>query len=251
MKKIIEFKSENGRVRGKISGNLKDPRIGLICLHGGPGGDFHGNTNVFDDIANVASQLDCCTLQYSVFGAEPSDGAPEDISISTQISDLSAAISYFCSKFSCSIYLVGESAGATIVSQSWDSLVQGYILLWPAFDLADTDLNPYISGYWKEEADREGAINDNGVILGKQMIDQINATDFSLAFNLPAKPILIAHGQKDEEVPYLQSLRAIQTAKDELIFLSHPNAGHGFKTTEQRNLLLMYIETWLRARLSE
>ncbi len=244
----VVFESMSGKIRGILSGNLDTPRLAFLCLHGGPGGDLNGNTNIFNDLARLAASLECCTLQYSVFGADPSDGLPADISISSQLDDMYAAIRFLRTKVACPIDLVGESAGATIVSQSWPEDISGYVMLWPAFDLADTDLKPYLSGKWKDVADQNGFVNDNGVILGKMLINEINDRDFSKSFELPDKPVFIAHGQKDNEVPYYQSLRAIPTAKGPLTFVSHPEAMHGFKTPAQRKFLLSQLKSWIISR---
>lgn len=241
----VEIKSASGIVRGRLSGNLSNPRASLMCLHGGPGGDFHGNTNIFDQIANLASSMGYCTLQYSIFGAQPSDGSPEDITISSQTADFFAVLKYFKNRYQCPIHLVGESAGATIVSMNWQSDILSNILLWPAFDLADTDLGPYLEEKWRSEARNKGHINDSGVILGSEMIEEIIATDFSNSFNLPEQDVFIAHGQADVEVPYEQSLRAIRAARGRLMFVSHPSADHGFKEQSQRKYLLNALKTWL------
>ncbi len=241
----ISFDSERGAVRGILSGQLENPKFGLICLHGGPGGDLHGNTNIFDDIAVVTGESGGCTLQYSVYGAFPSDGTPADITINSQMENLSKAVDFFKDRYDCPFYLVGESAGATIVARTWNKEAKGYILLWPAFDLSNTDLKPYIQEKWMTIATEHGYLDDNGVVIGIKLLQEILSIDFSESFDLPEKPIFIAHGQKDEEVPYSQSLKAIQSAKAELIFVSHPLAGHGFKSVEERVFLLKSFRAWI------
>ena len=48
------------------------------------------------------------------------------------------------SLFKAELVVVGESAGATIAALSWNLLAEAYVLLWPAFDLLDTDFRPHM-----------------------------------------------------------------------------------------------------------
>jgi alpha/beta superfamily hydrolase len=241
----FELPNANGTLRGRVSGNLKSPKAVIVCLHGQPGGDLNGNTGIFNDIAATAAPLGYAVVQFSFYGAAPSDGRPEEIDLATQQLDYSSVLEYVTSRFDRPIHVAGESAGATIAALSWKPEVETYLLLWPAFDLSDTDLKPYLSPEWRSLAQAEGLIADGGIVLGADFLEQIAETDYSTCFKLPSQDVFIAHGQADPEVPYHQSLRAVPSAQGRLIFVSHPTANHGFKDPEARAYVNMYIAEWL------
>lgn len=245
MRDRIAIRNENGIIRGTLTKPFGPPRGVLLCLHGGPGGDEHGNTNGFDQIAEMAKNIAFATLQFSFYGNGESDGSVDDYSISSQIQDFESAIEFIKERFYVPIHVIGESAGATIASLNWREDVASYVLLWPAFDLLDTDLRPLLTQTTLQALQEKNACEVEGVKLGRKLVYEILTSDFSKSFNLPDKPIFIAHGKADGEVPYEQSLRALRTAKSELLFFSHPSADHGFKDHDARSKLLSKLEKWL------
>jgi uncharacterized protein len=245
MQENFEFPSLLGTLRGHLTHAQGETRGVLVCLHGQPGGDLAGNTGIFDELAALARPLDYATLQFSFCGASPSEGTPEQISFESQLADFTAVLSFARARSLGPIHIVGESAGATIAALRWDQSVASYILLWPAFDLAETDLKPFLEPAKRELARREGRLEEGGVILGPEFLEEIASTDFSKCFDLPNVDVFIAHGQADPEVPYKQSLQALQSAKRRLVFVSHPEADHGFKDRKAREYLKAYLREWL------
>lgn len=245
MKEDFEVPSLLGVLRGRLTLAQSDTHGVLVCLHGQPGGDLAGNTGIFDELAELAAPLGYATVQFSFCGASPSDGSPEQISIASQLADFDAVLSFARTRFSAPLHIVGESAGATIAALRWEKDVASYILLWPAFDLADTDLKPFLDPAKREAARRDGKLDEGGVVIGTDFLEEIATTDFSHCFGLPRTDVLIGHGQADPEVPYAQSLRAIQSARGRLVFVSHPDADHGFKDRAARTYLMGFLHEWL------
>lgn len=243
--KTLKIQNDNGTIKGQVSFPTEKTRGCIICLHGIPGGDFHGNTEIFDDITNRLIPHGFAVIQFSFYGAPPSDGDPSDLCLKTQITDYISVIDYVKDEFDSPIYVAGESAGATVVALEWIESVDAYLLLWPAFDLKDTDLRAYITEEWWQEADKKGFFDDNGMIISRELFLEILMTDFTDSFDLPDADIFLAHGQKDEEVSYEQSIRALENAKGRTTFITHPDAGHGFKKESCRNYLLDAIENWI------
>lgn len=246
--KPFETRNANGVIRGSLTTPEGDLAGCLICLHGGPGGDLHGNTLVFDQIATRAAPLGFATIQVSMFGSCPSDGEARQTCLRTQTVDYLSILEFARRNLSCPIHVIGESAGATIASLNWLGEVASYVLLWPAFDLADTDLRPYLTDSWWKIVERDGHLDDNGVIVGKELFLELLLTDFASSFDLPSVDTLLVHGRCDEEVPYEQSLRALSRATGRVAFYGHDSADHGFKAPEHREWVLTKVETWLRER---
>jgi hypothetical protein len=243
----FQLTNANGVIRGIISRPNNGQPIGaLICLHGSPNGDLHGNAFVFDQISEKAVAMNFLTVQFSMFGSKPSDGQQEKACIRTQLIDYNSILNFSEQNFGCPIYVIGESAGATIASIKWLHKIKGYILLWPAFDLSDTDLKPYLTEEWKKLIDEKGYLNDNGVVIGKELFNELLEIDFSPSFKLPKQDILIMHGQSDKEVPFSQSIKALSNANGNITFITNKEADHGFKEPSCRKIVLEEIEHWLK-----
>jgi len=247
MSEKIEISNLNGIIRGTVTSPENTIKGVLICLHGGPGGNEHGNTDGFDQIAAMAEEVGFATVQFSFYGNGNSDGTIAEYSLASQKVDFEAVVDFAKKKFKAPIHVIGESAGATIASLNWREDVASYILLWPAFDLLDTDLRGLLNLEALESLKSNEALKVDGVEIGRTLAYEILTTDFSKSFDLPNKPIFMAHGKADDEVPYQQSLAAIETAKSDLLFFSHPTADHGFKAPEARSKLLQNLEKWLSA----
>jgi uncharacterized protein len=243
---------ETGSVLGK-SGSIafyhyagSEPLRGtVLCLHGGPGGDHRGNNGIFDEIAQACCPMGYHVLQFDMFGAGRSSGRPEQITLSTQLNDFRAMLQYARDKLPHPIHVAGESMGATIAALDWQADVASYILLWPAFDLHDTDLRPYFSGKWAAVLEREGFLDDNGTIVGRAFIDEIRSLDAGPCFALPTTPCLLVHGKRDSAVPFQQSLEAVKRATGPCVLFAHPEGDHGLQTKEQRAFTMMAYTAWL------
>lgn len=239
--------SPNGKLEARITTPIEQLVGVLLCLHGGPGGDLTGNSGVFDDLAKLAAKLGYATVQFSFFGSGNSDGSQEDISIERHIEDYKHMLSETTSRFDCPLHIVGESAGCTIASRHWLDTAKSYVMLWPAFDLADSDLREYLTDERLEQANRDGFVKDGSLTMSLALIKELRTMDFEPAFQLPRNAdFFIAHGRADVEVPYAQSLRAIVHATGRLQFFGHPKADHGFKKPAHRGDLLRQMEAWLK-----
>lgn len=251
MKKAISIDGPNGKLFAMLS--LPDdthPLSMAVCFHGGPGGDHTGNAGGYDEIAQTLAKRGHGCLQVDFFGSGSSDGGPSDWSIATQVADQRAAIDYIRENYKCPFHIFGESTGGTIVSSDWQSDASSYILLWPAFDLAWTDLQAFLTDEWKEKVAKEGLLRDGDFVMSKSLFDEILTNDFSANFNLPDLPVLLVHGGSDEEVPLAQSLKAMKTACNELCYFTLPEADHGFKSPDARKKLLSIVEYWVCDRQS-
>lgn len=245
MKRTIKVTSKQGKLNVIISKPFLGKLSGVVlCLHGGPGGDHHGPDGIFDELADIATKKRFATIQFDMYGAGKSDGLPQDISLRTQLNDYRAMRNFAKKRFSVPLHIAGESMGATIVALDWDKDVASYLLLWPAFDLRDTDLKPYLTDHWTKKIAADKLINDNGTILGAEFHDELMKFDFTPCFSLPQKPCLLVHGRSDRSVPFNQSLRAFSSSCGPSEFHAHPDADHGFKGSV-RGFAHAAIKGWL------
>jgi len=240
----FELRNNNGCIRGTIKQSLNESVGVVICLHGGPNGNLSGNEGIFDQIAEKIVPLNFIVVQFSFFGSIPSDGEQKDTTLYTQKIDFESVLDFATTNYKLPIHVIAESAGVTIAALNWMTKPRSYVLLWPAFDLKDTDLRGYFTKEWYEHVKMNGVINDNGLIIGGDYYIDILLTDFEPSFKLPENDILILHGQSDEEVPYSQSIKALSLARGYVKFVTLRSAGHGFKLPKHREIILKELFYW-------
>lgn len=241
----LKVRSKSGMLSAWHTAPRANHRGTLLCLHGGPGGDHHGNNAIFDELRVACVPLGYNVLQFDLFGAGSSDGTPADITLETQVDDYLAVLDFVRHELPGPVHVVGESMGATIAALAWQSDVSSHILLWPAFDLRDTDLRPYLGDRWTGVLEEQGFLDDNGTIIGRTFVEQIRGANFSRCFRLPAAPSLLIHGKGDTAVPFEQSLTAIRNAVGPSVLFAHPTGDHGLQRPEERVFTRDAVVWWL------
>ena len=239
------LKNSNGRIAAYIQEATASPVGTLVCVHGGPGGDHHGNGGIFTDIAEFCGDLGYHVVQFDMFGAGDSDGTPAQITLQTQFADYQTVLEFSKANFPVPVHVVGESMGATIAALDWRRDVASHVLLWPAFDLRDTDLRPYLHDPWRSLLATQGYLVDDGLTIGKAFVDEIASFDFAPCFKLPTSPCLLIHGKGDGSVPFNQSLTAVAQASGECVLFAHPTGDHGLQRPNERDLTREAIKWWL------
>jgi len=153
MSKKQKIKNQNGSICVYLTESRRKSVGTLVAVHGGPGGDHRGNEGIFDEIAMYCGDLGYNLAQFDMYGAGGSDGKPADITLKTQLRDYNSVVDYAAAKLRGPVHVVGESMGATIAALNWRADIASFVLLWPAFDLKDTDLRPYFDIKWKQVLD--------------------------------------------------------------------------------------------------
>lgn len=248
MEKKFKINNQNGNICLYLTEAGTNCRGTLVCVHGGPGGDHRGNNGIFDDIGQYCGDFGYNLVQFDMFGAGDSDGEPTDITLKSQFRDYVLALEFAEQHLRKPIHVVGESMGATIAALEWRENITTYILLWPAFDLKDTDLRLYLSGKWSKILHDQGYLEDQGIVLGRDFIEEIASYDFSHCFYLPSSPCLLIHGKRDTAVPFKQSVDAIMQASGETVLFAHPSGGHGLQRPEERDFVRRVVKWWLSNR---
>ena len=237
--------------KGHISVEVIHPQLQenslavIVCVHGGPGGDRRGNGNIFIELSNAAALHGFTILLFDFYGSGTSDGKPEEYDIESQISDLKTVVAFTQKTYGQPIHLVGESMGATIVVAADIPRIASQVLLWPAFDLLETDLAPYFTLEWQEKVARDGILSDNGLILGSNLYSQILNYDYEALYDLKISSLLI-HGRADNEVPAQQSIRAASVSSAFVNLILYPEGGHGLRLKSVRRSVLDAIFGFLK-----
>ncbi|WP_424973511.1 alpha/beta hydrolase family protein [Dinoroseobacter sp. S124A] len=217
----------------------------LLCLHGGPQGDLRGNENIFDEISKYAVQDGFWVCQFDFFGSGSSDGSQRDFDLETMRQDYSAMLDFVRQRCPNPLIVVGESMGATVAALDWSQQAERHVFLWPAFDLTDTDLKPFLSGEHYDIAQKNGYVDVDGMEMGGAFLRQINECDFSTFFSLPAHDCLLIHGKADSAVPFQQSVRGAIEARGPVELHLHPDGDHGLQSSSERQYTHQIVRRWL------
>lgn len=241
-----KFSGPNGSLAHfKIEPKAGTTSLVLVCAHGGPGGDGRGNGNIFPILGRSLAELGVATITFDFFGNGNSDGSNLDCNLSTQIADLEAVYEDARNSYDLPVCVCGESLGATIVRAATLNKLAGEILLWPAFDLTDTDLRDYFSKEWRDRVSEHGLLEDGDFRLGRQYYMEMLEWDYGRLFDLNRCPTLIAHGGMDDEVPASQSIKAMGKTKVSTHFHYYPEGQHGLRDDKIRQDLYAHIKTFL------
>jgi uncharacterized protein len=243
--RTVKLRNSNGEICAYVFDAPDGGRATLLSVHGGPGGDHRGNDGIFDDIASYCGDYGFNLVQFDMFGAGASEGKPQDITLRTQLADYLSVLEFARVALKKPVHVVGESMGATIAALDWSQDVLTYLLLWPAFDLRNTDLQPYLGERWSPILESQGFLDDDGTILGREFMREVAEFDFSPCFSLPSCPCLIVHGKGDSAVPFGQSIRAVQEAAGETVLFAHPTGNHGLQLKEERDFTRRAVQWWL------
>lgn len=241
----VKIDNRNGAICLYLTEAIIESIGTLVCVHGGPGGDHRGNEGIFDDMREYCGTFGYNLVQFDMFGAGESDGRPAEMTLKSQLQDYVSVLEFAKTHFHKPLHVVGESMGATIAALEWNPSVVTYILLWPAFDLRDTDLRPYLSAEWGRVLSQQGYLEDNGMTIGRDFMDEVACHDFSSCFRLPKSPCLLVHGKCDTAVPFQQSVDAMLQASGECVLFGHPTGDHGLQRPGERAFTRRAISCWL------
>jgi pimeloyl-ACP methyl ester carboxylesterase len=241
----ISINSKSGILHGFLHANDSSPRGLIICLHGGPGGNHEGAGNIFGRLAQIGTSLSYAVLQVDLFGSGDSEGTQFDFDLLSMVNDYDAVLSYARASFHCPFHIAGESMGSTVAAMNWQHEVASNLMFWPAFDLVDTDLGPYLSGSDYELAKRQGRIATNGIEMGFSFLDQINQYDFTQCFRGPDAPAIFFHGRGDPSVPFSQSTRAAKEFSGPVELHLLRGGDHGLTSDEYVAIVDQKVRQWL------
>lgn len=196
----------------------------VIISHG-----FGGNIGSVEDYAPILARSGIVAYVFDFCGggqASRSDGSTTDMSVLTEVEDLSAVLEMakalpFVDERN--IFLMGESQGglvSALVGAKHSTDIQGLILLYPAFRIED-DFNAFKSRGepWPR--------SQFGVPIGKRYADDARALDTYATIAKFTGKVLILHGDRDSMVPLSYSRKAIDAYRSATLVVM-PGAGHGF-----------------------
>lgn len=215
----------------------------VIFSHG-----FGGNYQVETPYAEALAAKGYVVYCFDFCGGSPgsrSDGSTLEMSVFTEQADLEAVIRMMQEQpyvDNSNIFLMGTSMGgavSAVTAAANEDVIQGAILLYPAFVLVD-DANEQ----FQSTEDIPDTYYHLWMTVGRIFAEDLLDYDIYGAIAAYKKDVLLIHGDADSIVPLSYSEKALE-AYDSASLEVLPGAGHGFygdDFTQAVEWTLAYLE---------
>lgn len=216
----------------------------VIFSHG-----FGGNYQVGTQYAEALATKGYVVYCFDFCGGSPgsrSDGSTLEMSILTEQADLETVIRMVQEQpyvDNDNIFLMGTSMGgavSAITAAACGDEIQGAILLYPAFILADN-----ANEQFESVEDIPDTYHLMWMTVGRVFAEDLLDYDIYEAISAYKKDVLLIHGDADSIVPLSYSEKAVEayvSARLEIL----PGAGHGFYGSDAEQAV-DWIQEYLEA----
>lgn len=216
----------------------------VIFSHG-----FGGNYQVGTQYAEALATKGYVVYCFDFCGGSPgsrSDGSTLEMSILTEQADLETVIRMVQEQpyvDNDNIFLMGTSMGgavSAITAAACGDEIQGAILLYPAFILADN-----ANEQFESVEDIPDTYHLMWMTVGRVFAEDLLDYDIYEAISAYKKDVLLVHGDADSIVPLSYSEKAVEayvSARLEVL----PGAGHGFYGSDAEQAV-DWIQEYLEA----
>ena len=199
-----------------------------ILLHG-----LNTDRSWCDDIAWILADNGIASVRFDFDGNGTSDGASEDMTISSEVRDTIAMLDYvegldFTDPDN--IFVVGKSMGAVnavLASQGRGDEIRAMCLWYPGFGVTDAVRRGFLLGSFFNPIDLPDTLEAAGYTYGKGFLQEARALDYKSACQSYSGPVLILHGDLDFIAPISYSYEAENLFPDCTLQVV-PGGFHGF-----------------------
>jgi fermentation-respiration switch protein FrsA (DUF1100 family) len=239
--------SRGRRLSATLSPASGDDR-GVVMVHGGPGGSQDGPGDLFIKLAADLARKNIGSLRFDMLGEGSSDGDHTDVTLGGQADQLAGVLRFARgAALFAQVTVAAESLGAAslLLQAEWPSELRAAVLLWPALEPEQTSLSEYLTPERLREAASNGFIVVDGLKVSQTFLHELmtigNLTDH-LSHMLV--PMLLIHGDADQEVPVAQSL----SAREQLLAQSRtvivPGGEHGLRRPKEQAQVRREVVQW-------
>ena len=186
----------------------------LIVCHGFTGSKEGGGRAI--EMGDELARFGVSTLLFDFAGCGESEGSWTDLTLTGQIDDLEAVVSWSRIKGFRSIVLTGRSfGGSTVLGYAARDREIGAFCTWAAVARPDLLFGRFLPGNFDGPAEEVLAIKgEEGVLkLKRRFFQDLRKHDLlSCASLITPRPLLIIHGTRDESVPFEEALLIYESA---------------------------------------
>lgn len=200
---------------------------------------------IFEPLANRLKENGYAVFRFDFSGFGESDGNSIDMTLTTEINDLTASINEVKENGFNKIGLLGASFGGGIVPLLPQNVLNqlSALCLWnPSLNYYHILLDPIVPHYipfkkiWEKDLKEKGytRMGSAKVKIGKKLFDEMRILKPYEALKKIIVPTIIVHSIKDTYVPYEDSKKYVKYLMNgELITIE--NLGHGFQEEDPEN----------------
>ncbi|MFZ5955572.1 MAG: alpha/beta hydrolase family protein [Nanoarchaeota archaeon] len=238
----IELNVGGNLVRGALENENSDKL--LILVHGFAG-NMNGPQNIFVNLSKKLQEKNYSVLRFNFRGFSPSEMDSRDMTILTASDDLISVIKFAKSKNYKKIGILGESMGGLVCLNCFNQDVNLMIFWYSEFDCKHTYDSLFTKGKIKELKEK-GFVNYSDFNVGKKFLQNIKKINLYNKLPNVNCPVLFLHGDKDEDVPYKQTLKAFKLSNKPKEMHILKNAEHGFEDEQDQaiNLTVNFLEKY-------
>lgn len=239
--KKVEIKTPR---RITLSGHLyaRDPKKIVITAHGFTSDQFGKSTLLAQTLTH--HNISALTFDFSGCGESEDD----TISVAKEVEDLTSAIQYVQSLGYEHIGIMGTSAGGLVALKVWGSAIASLVLWCPATQRWDKEEK--FSSEQLEEFEREGTLTQQkpqpylrtSVLIDKVVLQERVNIDAKELLSRVTRPVLIIHGDQDNDVPLAYSQEAIKYLSSDSRLEIIKGADHFFM--KERDELITRSAQW-------
>lgn len=223
----------------------------VVCVHGGPDGDENGPGGLFRDLSQFLPSRGVGVVRFALRGWGDNSDLLALPSFADGVADVDTVIRAVRDIYEVPVVPLGESMGATMliaaIAEAPDFHPAKLVLLWPALNLFDTDLEEFLSpGYLRSlEGASEASLGEQGPVVGVRFLQECLVLDVGAALRSFEGRALVVHGTSDHEVPIRHSIRAAAILGDRATFLPVDGGDHGLKRPAERQFVLSRLGAFL------
>ena len=199
-----------------------------ILLHG-----LNTDRSWCDDIAWVLADNGIASVRFDFDGNGASDGASEDMTISSEVRDTIAMLDYvegLSFTDQDNIFVVGKSMGAVdavLAAKGRGSEIRAMCLWYPGFGVSDMARHGFLLGAFFNPVDPPDTVEVAGYTYGREFIREAQALDYQSACKSYSGPVMILHGDADFIVPIRYSFE-VESLFPNCTLQVVPGGNHGF-----------------------
>ena len=207
----------------------------------------------FVELSRFLADKGLASLRFDFSGHGESEGDFEKLTLQKEVGDLAAAFSFLSKQKrinSSRIAIIGHSLGAVVavLFQAQCQKANTLILLAPALQQKELLQNWYSK---KQIAlcQKEKYTDTPRGRVGVGYLTEALAFDWRETVEKIASPVLIIHGQKDDDVPLKYSRELLKAIKADKKLEIIEGADHAMESHQAKRETLNYSYSWLKKKL--